>query len=1080
MTGNIAVLFTRSLVLVLILTLRTLSVELDMEFLIEDGRIKTSSNEEQRLNRAYQYNLKGIALLEKNKYKKALQAFNTALEIMPAFYSDPRNNIAVVYYRQNKINKAREIWQGIIKDDTTYFQAYFNLALLAYKQKNFNKAIVLYERGLEFSPANSIPYQNLGALYFLTGEYNKALVQFREAVSLNPEVPDNYAFLAESYIKLGNKAQAIRELKKSTKLKEKSPVVFNVYAWLFFNDQDYTEARKYYHKALKVEPEHENSLLNLGIVNILLGNFKEAVPPLKRYAEKNPEDSEGALQLSIALEALNRNKEALHYLKKGIKTNPSDPVLRYNLGALYYKNHEYRKALDQWQGLNKESTGIMDFELNTARLYMNLGDIEQAETIIKNELSGNISPQAYLLLAKIKLRRNQREEAVNYSRKALKLDPSNTSALLILNMSEKHSENIKKSMRELKTMSSGMDPVLYKLAISRLYYQDGRLKDAISSLSSVASPKSPTALSVLAYYYGEAGDSANQVKTLNILLPVAEKKHEVLHRLGLVAFRHKDYIKAQNYFARAMIQYSTPSIAYELAHTLYNRKLYKEAVTLLDSTLIKNPSYTPAKALLAYIFKMTKDDNKARSLWKEAVKEDGANAQLHINLGLDAFERGEFDKALSYYENAVALAPDMHKIHLNIGNVYRKQNRLDAAKEEYKKALAKDGTLIGAYQNMALVYMQQDSLAEADTILLAGLKKQPEHPDLLTTQGHFYLRHNKPEKALKSFLSIPDFKNSASALRGLGLAYIMVNNSDKAKKYLFNAFAIDSTSPDIRIAMGNYHFLIEDYSKAIEFYIEAAKQVPGDLSLIFNRAKCHMSLKEFDKALDLLDLYLEKCACKEREVLLNKAIILGRLDKLESSLLLLTGIIKKYPCWTPALIHTSITLHMKGKHEQADSIYQKAVLLDPNLEKEYSSLKQYTSEYRNFLKEQTEEKLKHDELKKAAQFSNLGIEFLEKGDTAAALEKFTESMRLKPDFAPPYNNLGLILQNRGDSKAIEMFKKAAELDENFLEAYFNIIAFYINQGKAGKAEKWFNMASKKWPDNENLKELLDYIKQLDE
>ena len=76
-----------------------------------------------------------------------------------------------------------------------------------------------------------------------------------------------------------------------------------------------------------------------------------------------------------------------------------------------------------------------------------------------------------------------------------------------------------------------------------------------------------------------------------------------------------------------------------------------------------------------------------------------------------------------------------------------------------------------------------------------------------------------------------------------------------------------------------------------------------------------------------------------------------------------------------------------------------------------------------------------------------------------SIEHYTQAIKLKPDLAEAYNNLGLIYEQRGDyNKAIENFDRAIYLNPNYAEAYSNLGLVYKQQGDYEDAIRNFDRA----------------------
>ena len=104
-------------------------------------------------------------------------------------------------------------------------------------------------------------------------------------------------------------------------------------------------------------------------------------------------------------------------------------------------------------------------------------------------------------------------------------------------------------------------------------------------------------------------------------------------------------------------------------------------------------------------------------------------------------------------------------------------------------------------------------------------------------------------------------------------------------------------------------------------------------------------------------------------------------------------------------------------------------------------------------------------------------------DYASAVKEYTRVIELRPDFAEPYNNLGVAFKKKGDlEKAIVNFNRALELRGDYSEAWSNRGWVYIQQKRWREARSDFEQALKINPRDEGalygmsqvLREVRDY------
>ena len=92
-------------------------------------------------------------------------------------------------------------------------------------------------------------------------------------------------------------------------------------------------------------------------------------------------------------------------------------------------------------------------------------------------------------------------------------------------------------------------------------------------------------------------------------------------------------------------------------------------------------------------------------------------------------------------------------------------------------------------------------------------------------------------------------------------------------------------------------------------------------------------------------------------------------------------------------------------------------------------------------------------------YNNMGISQQGKGDLEAAIESFNKALEIKHDFTEAYNNLGNTLQKKGDlESAIENYQQAIYLKPEHAETYYNLGVAFKEKDDLGSAIKNYEHA----------------------
>jgi len=98
-------------------------------------------------------------------------------------------------------------------------------------------------------------------------------------------------------------------------------------------------------------------------------------------------------------------------------------------------------------------------------------------------------------------------------------------------------------------------------------------------------------------------------------------------------------------------------------------------------------------------------------------------------------------------------------------------------------------------------------------------------------------------------------------------------------------------------------------------------------------------------------------------------------------------------------------------------------------------------------------------------YSNMGNALKDKGDLEAAIQSYKQALKIKPDYAQAYNNMGNALKDKGDLEAaIQSYKQALKIKPDYAQAYSNMGNALKSQGDVEAAIDSFKQALKIKPD----------------
>jgi tetratricopeptide (TPR) repeat protein len=208
---------------------------------------------------------------------------------------------------------------------------------------------------------------------------------------------------AQELVRQGKPEQAIPIYRELLKTFPDSPELRVDLSIAQFKARHYQDAMEQAKAALRLRPGLASANLFLGASYVELGEFGDAIPPLKKVLEAQPKDRNALLFLAQALSGARRYEEATEQFQRLSEVVPDNPKVWYGLGQSYEK-------------LSKQAPGQRGDYAELAR--------QAYERLMKLPRSRESS----IHLAELRSERDEWAEAAKEWREALKIAPDDRQA----------------------------------------------------------------------------------------------------------------------------------------------------------------------------------------------------------------------------------------------------------------------------------------------------------------------------------------------------------------------------------------------------------------------------------------------------------------------------------------------------------------------------------------------------------------------------------------------------------------------------------------------------------------------------
>jgi tetratricopeptide (TPR) repeat protein len=217
--------------------------------------------------------------------------------------------------------------------------------------------------------------------------------------------------------------------------------------------------------------------------------------------------------------------------------------------------------------------------------------------------------------------------------------------------------------------------------------------------------------------------------------------------------------------------------------------------------------------------------------------------------GQAAHARGEFEKALEFYEQAIKVRPEFPEAEFQRGNALVSLSRLDEADAAFRRAISLKKNWSLPYSTLGALLMRRERDVEASAFFRQALTVDPQDNVALRLLSELRLRAGDAKESLElATRATQNPEAPTSAWVGLAIAQRANGNKDAARKTLDKLLA---DSPDNLAALLERSDLSIDekvYDSAIADLKTAAKLRPGDKVVLSRLAFAYQQAGRSDEA----------------------------------------------------------------------------------------------------------------------------------------------------------------------------------------------------------------------------------------
>lgn len=229
--------------------------------------------------------------------------------------------------------EAEKSFQTAINFKPDFFDAITELAKLKLAKQMYPASEELYIRANKLDPSNPIPYFYLGIIAKEVGDTVKAMSLFEKTLVYDSKHFNAIMQLGNFYA-LKKDKKALLMFDRAIQINELSDEAIYAKGLFMQNQQKYKDASILYETVAKINPAHIFCRYNLGYINGLFGNYKEAIKFLDEAIDLAPEYAEAYTLRGFMKEKLKNSTGAYNDYKMAILLDENQLKAKEGLGRI--------------------------------------------------------------------------------------------------------------------------------------------------------------------------------------------------------------------------------------------------------------------------------------------------------------------------------------------------------------------------------------------------------------------------------------------------------------------------------------------------------------------------------------------------------------------------------------------------------------------------------------------------------------------------------------------------------------------------------------------------------------------------
>lgn len=333
------------------------------------------------------------------------------------------------------------------------------------------------------------------------------------------------------------------------------------------------------------------------------------------------------------------------------------------------------------------------------------------------------------------------------------------------------------------------------------------------------------------------GNIDEAVRIWNIILKVEPRRVDLLNAVGSTHMEKDRWTESMAAFEESLaIESEQRTIQLRLARGYEALHDWEHAIKLYQNMLRKQPKDVDVIQRLAAVYQQAERTAKAISLLQTHVKElpelAYRLASLYAQQGDTHYHQNQYSAAETLYRKAHLLEPKNPRYLINLGWVYRNQQALKRAMSLWQQALALDATNASLTRHIGDIAFELNDFDTATYWYEEARKRGSISMGSYKHLGWAYWHRQNWKLCEKTWLRYGElYPNDAEPPALLARLYMRITDFDKALQAAEGSLSIQPDQPEIALLRAKALYSGGHYSRARAETVDLVRQYPEHLGI---------------------------------------------------------------------------------------------------------------------------------------------------------------------------------------------------------------------------------------------------------